>query len=393
MHTETPLHYQLIGSERTDEIARLVPAWRELVNANRQHYSQYQSPEWWEHLQSTGQGRALSLLCVHQGNSLVGIVPLLRRVAAIDVLPGIGARARKHFPVLEVLGSQPLVPADDGVVARMFDTLFAQAPEADAIYFKSLSDGSGWDQRIVHAAKQSTDTFAHISREETFHYLTLPETFELFLQRFGKKKRYNLKRQLRLMEEAYAGHLRFESVTQEQQVDTFLKACDEVAGNSWKQQSMTRALAVTSENREKYADLARRGLLRSYLIWNADRPVAYALGYLYGETYHYSDIAYAESELRLSPGAVLLFLIIRDLIDHKLARQLNFGISDADYKRQFADQHTRDRTVYVFRATLPNRLVCALHTLGKRLGGMVKKLIRGSPGEPGTVKSEASPAG
>jgi CelD/BcsL family acetyltransferase involved in cellulose biosynthesis len=98
------------------------------------------------------------------------------------------------------------------------------------------------------------------------------------------------------------------------------------------------------------------------------------IGYQFGDTYHYADIAYSKSDLHLSPGSVLLFLIIRDLIENTAVRKVNFGIGDADYKRQFGNRHGRDQTVWVMRATSRNRVICAAHGSAKRLSERLKAL-------------------
>lgn len=194
------------------------------------------------------------------------------------------------------------------------------------------------------------------------------------------------------MEETYSDKLRLECITSADRVDAFLEASSAVAAVSWKQGSLTSALMRNADNQARYADLAGRGLFRSYVLYDDERPVAYALGYQYGNIYHYSDIAYAESELHLSPGTVLLLLIVRNLIESTSMRQINFGASDADYKRQLADQHTRDRSLLVFRSTLRNHLLSAAHAANIKTVSLIKSVYRRADARGGADAEDAAQA-
>ena len=176
--------------------------------------------------------------------------------------------------------------------------------------------------------------------------------------------------------------MRVDCITREDQIDLFLVTAEAVAADSWKDDRHTAAFACTPSNRVRYADLARRGLLRGYLLRHGERPVASVIGYQFGETYHYADIAYSRADDHLSPGSVLLFLIIRDLIENTAVRRVNFGMGDADYKRQFGNQHGRDRALWVMRATARNHVICASHGSAKRLWRCLRAMrARGGMGE------------
>lgn len=392
MHTGPQLRFELFNSDQCSDVIAFLPEWRKLVDGHDNHYLQYQSPEWWEHLNATGNGQSVLVLRVMQDSRLVGVVLLQKRNVTLWWTPNKLPFSRFSIPCIEVLGGQPLVSADVDIAARMFESIFAQCTGIQAAYFKSVSQTSEWYDLLTMAANKAHGCFPHISREETFHFLTLPASFEGFLQRFTKKKRYNLKRQLRLMEEAYRGKLRLECITSADRVDAFLEASSTVAAVSWKQSSLTSALARNAANQAVYADLAGRGLFRSYVLYDDERPVAYALGYQYGNIYHYSDIAYAESELHLSPGTVLLLLIVRNLIESTSLRQINFGVSDADYKRQLADQHTRDRSLLVFRSTLRNRLLSVALVANTKAVSLIKSVFRRADARVGADSEAAAQA-
>jgi len=65
-----------------------------------------------------------------------------------------------------------------------------------------------------------------------FHALELPDSYDKYLDRFGKKKRYNLKRQVRLLRE-HGGGLTLERVEAPEQTADFADAVTDLALRSW----------------------------------------------------------------------------------------------------------------------------------------------------------------
>lgn len=367
MTSGPPIQSDLMHVEQCANDKELRAFWQQAAATHANLYRQYQSPNWWDHLCSTDQRTALRLFRASAGGTTIGVVPIQAMMGRISVAPVSTERAKLPIRCVEVLGSQPLLPVNEAVVAAMLETIFDRMPEVDGVYFKSIPQTCPWFDLLPLIANQSKRWLTLIAREEPFHSLSLPDKFDDFLARFSKKKRYNLKRQVRLMEEAYNGQMRLECITQPAQIEPFLAAAEAVATGSWKDDQLTQALVRTPANIATYSDLANRGLLRSYVLRNADQAVAYALGYQFDTTYHYADIAYSGSEVNLSPGTVLLCLIVRDLVETSRLRMLNFGIGNADYKRQFGDQHTIDRSLWVLRPTFRNQAICATYWSAARV--------------------------
>lgn len=381
-HDNAMVAFELIPPENVSADSGLLMTWHGLLGSSSNLYAQYQSPVWWEHLGTTPEAADRRLLIAKIGSDIAGVIPLQLVVRTIDTnLPAV-LQDLCAIRCAELLGSLPLIPADAGVAVAMLDAVLEHVPEAQAVYFKSIPRTSPWAGLIMEAGSASRHGFGYVSRETAFHSLELPAKFDEYLGQFGKKKRYNLKRQVRLMEDAYGGEMHADCIIREDQIEFFLATAGIVAEGSWKDDRHTAAFARTASNHHRYADLARRGLLRGYLLRHGERPVASVLGFQFENTYHYADIAYVQSDVHLSPGSVLLYLIIRDLIENTAVRSVNFGMGDADYKRQFGNQHDRDRACWVMRASPRNRVICAAHGTAKRLSQRLGALrARGGKGE------------
>ena len=197
------------------------------------------------------------------------------------------------------------------------------------------------------------------------------------LSRFSHKKRYNLNRQVRLLREHCSGNMKLLRVESPQQVDDFVRAARAVSGRSWQfKHNVPQNIDAETKVRE-LTDLAQRGILRSYLLMCGDRPSAFVIGYQYRGVYHYSDVAYHEDLARFSPGSVLLYLLIEDLIEHHRPVHVNLGVGDADYKSQFANHQANYISLLLLRKNPLNRLLITAHRAYRRVGTGLKSILRG----------------
>ena len=130
------------------------------------------------------------------------------------------------------------------------------------------------------------------------------------------------------------------------------------------------------QNPEILKDLARRSLLRSYLLQGSDQTSAFVLGYQFQRVYHYADIGFDESLSKYSPGNVLLFLLIEDIINNTELSHINFGIGDSQYKRIFANKKNYDASVLLMKPTAGNYFKRSAHAILNQVKNNIKKYIK-----------------
>lgn len=112
--------------------------------------------------------------------------------------------------------------------------------------------------------------------------------------------------------------------------------------------------------------LASRGLLRSYLLRCNGKSIAYVFGYQYERVYHYVEIGYDPAVAEWSPGSVLLYLLVKDLIEGGGIGTLYFGFGESFYKKCFGNSTFPSTTVWLLRKTLSNRLHSFNHAAFRR---------------------------
>lgn len=365
------MHFELYRFEELASNVEVLASWRQLVRDSDNLFAQYQSVEWCRHLAIRESQRPLSVVCLTTPEGdLVGVVPLRRQRVPVSIS---AARREIHLgnlDCIDVLGGQPLLPAGDDVFERFLEFLLAAIGDVDGIHFKSVRDGT-WCSTFFMKRKWKVGPLRgyRIDGERRFHYIELPHSHQQYLSGFRKKQRYNLRRQVRILTDDCDGQLSLVAITREDQIPSYITSAAEIARSGWKSRRPRQGLPEDFANQEWIADLARAGLLRSYLLNCRGRSVAFVHGYRFGCVYHYADIAYVQQLSRFSPGNVLLFLIVEDLIRESGIRRMNLGIGDSEYKRIFANRHSSDAAVVLLRPTLRNFVLRKAHaamTMTKR---------------------------
>lgn len=177
--------------------------------------------------------------------------------------------------------------------------------------------------------------------------IALPETPELYWQKFSSKTRQTFRRKLKKFGRTHLS--RIEDVSQ---VADFLQAAHQISLQTW--QTRQFGLRVRNDRAElaRFCELARLGLLRSYLWFVEDQAVAFTIGFQDHGRFYYEEVGYLPEFARFSPGQMMLIQMIDDLIAHHRAEWFDFGGGDADYKELFATHSSRSGTVWLFPPTL-----------------------------------------
>jgi CelD/BcsL family acetyltransferase involved in cellulose biosynthesis len=362
--TENKVFVSLISPQEVQILPALRNEWDRLLEVSNNIELLFQSPQWFEHLMATNPDDNRMFLGIIKDNTgkCVGMVPIRidKYTLSFDISSYMLWKIRLR--TASILGSQPLIPQDENIYKHLFTTLLKAFPEIQCIYMGSVPvDSLLW--QYVTAAKGNREYWIPqvVGGVQTHHALLLPATFEEYLSKLKRKKRYNLQRQVKLLQDHGGGGLELLRVESEDHISLFLEAAFSIAKNSWQHKRLGTRIDNSPEWHSKLQDLAGRGLLRAYYLKYGGKPCAFALGYQFRDVYHYVEIAYDESFAKYSPGTVLLYLLIKDLIQHHPPKRLNFGLSDHPYKQMFGNIHFKAAQILLWRSTFPNRIKRTSH--------------------------------
>jgi hypothetical protein len=268
-----------------------------------------------------------------------------------------------------LLGSQLLGVNDRPALEAFVDALSALlgGGGADCVLVDDLEVDSPLWAAMMRAAAARKFAAYQPARPQPHWWITLPERPEEYWQQLSKKTRYNLRRSARTFEHSIV------CVRREDEVAEFLGKAHRVSSVSW--QSKRRGLRVrnTEDERQFWASVARVGGLRSYLLEHGGRPVAFVLGVQWKGRFVYEEIAYDPAFGEHSPGTVLLFRVLEDLLARDPPRLFDFGSGDGGYKQVFANRQTLTGPVLLTRRGFRPRLAIWLSQSGRAASCVLRK--------------------
>ena len=205
------------------------------------------------------------------------------------------------------------------------------------------------------------------------HYIDFPATEAEYLNTFSSHCRKLFRRALKK-----CSHARLQRVTEVHELPDFLDAAHEISRKSW--QSTQFGMRIRNDETElnQLTALAMHGMLRCYLFWIDDKPAAFAVGNQHSGCFRYEETAFAPEYRQYSPGRTMLLQIISDLHQHNAPKCLDFGLGDAEYKRQFSNRVTSSGTLWLVPPTLRARMSLAHLNVSRSLRSAIYSTIKQS---------------
>ena len=225
--------------------------------------------------------------------------------------------------------------------------------EADAVRILDLDEGTDVTQLALRKPCVLCRDYAPWAG---LHYgMTLPESIDAFYRQMKEKHRRPLRKACRLLEEEDkddSDALRYRLFTHPGEVDEFAAAAEAIAQQTY-QRHLGSSFVNSPAMRRWLLALAERGQWRGYLLSVGERPCAYWVGWLYGDTFHVSYVGRDPALDHFNPGTgtILMAKMIEDLSEHTDARMADFGPGDYAYKQRFCDISKQTATLTIFAPT------------------------------------------
>ena len=324
----------------------------------------FQSPEWFAHLGRDSSASRRRVIVVRDGDQIVAVGAVHGR--EMDLPFDVGARHFGGFrlPGLVLLGGEPLAPPTRAVHDAFFTALVGELEEDQCVVMPMLGREAFFRRYVDDWVRANRGFFSYVPETAGHgltHSLTLSSTFEEYLNvHFNSKQRSHMKRRLKLLDDAL-GTVRLARYDSPSDVRAFLDGAQAVSRASWQFATVGPHFEASENWDDKLGDLARRGLLRSYILHAGERPVAFVLGYQRSDVFYHVKTGYDRSLSKLAPGIDLLSLILHDLGATGRPQRVNFMFGDTEYKREFANVHVQSDELLLVRRNLRNVLRCGSH--------------------------------
>jgi hypothetical protein len=192
------------------------------------------------------------------------------------------------------------------------------------------------------------------------YFVVLGGSFEDYLRKFSPKSRQNIVRAAKKFSEK-CDESYFRVCRTPDEISEFIIEASRVSVQTYQSRLLDAGLSQTESFRKSANELAIAGKARGYLLSMNGSVVAFAWCRVDGTRLIYDTIGYLPEFSKLSPGTVLLYLILRDLFANEQVNHLDFGPGHAPYKEMFSNFKQEYIDLYLFRNTLKNQIFSRLH--------------------------------
>ena len=355
--------WEILSRPEQWSCAALRRDWSELVKASDNLNVMYQSPDWFDHLQAVGEVERLALAVYRDGSGrAIALAPL--RIARYPFEFHVHGNSLGRIPILKLffLGGGPVGPHEPSLLDGLLLAAMRAFPEAHGLGFPAVEAGTP----LWHYVDKSPFIREHllpyvIDGLQDYHVLPLPPSFTEYLARYDGKKRYNLKRQVRILREHGGGELELRRIDHVEHLPFYLDALSKLGsiGSSLKPSSSVPfpAGGILSV----LQSVAERGILRNYVLSCGGSVVGCIRACQYRNVLAVSEIPLDPAYTRFSPGVVMLYLAIEDLTTHRPVRFINFGFGEPDRKHHPSNMILSYASIVLMRKTVANRFRLACH--------------------------------
>lgn len=192
----------------------------------------------------------------------------------------------------------------------------------------------------------------HLIIRERHRILDLPGGYAGFFAALSQKERYERRRRDRRLAEDFT-EVRIDAFTSPESVDRLIAQAESVVQKSY-QRSIGVGFAATEFMRARLMFLARAGWLRGFVFSLDGQLAAVWIGTLRNGIFVSDYNAFDPAFKTYAPGTYLALKSIDMLASDAAgpARQIDFGLGDADYKDRLSNRTVEEAAVHIFAPNL-----------------------------------------
>jgi CelD/BcsL family acetyltransferase involved in cellulose biosynthesis len=187
-------------------------------------------------------------------------------------------------------------------------------------------------------------------------YAELGRGFDHWLGTLSSKSRSTLKRKVRKLAERSGGDADLRCYRSPNEVVEFYRHARAVSALTYQERLLRAGLPEGDAALAAMQALAARDAMRGWILFLDARPIAYLYAPADGETLIYAHLGYDPEHADLSPGSVLQYEAMRQLMDEGRFALFDFTEGEGQHKRLFSTGEVECVDLLLLRRTPANLL-------------------------------------
>ena len=185
-------------------------------------------------------------------------------------------------------------------------------------------------------------------------YASLEGSFDAYLAGFSSKSRSTLKRKVRKLEERSGGTLDLRSYRVPEEVEEFYRHARAVSSMTYQERLLDAGLPEGDSFLADIRERARHDSMRGWILFLDGAPISYLYAPAEGRTLIYAYLGYDPAFADLSPGTVLQYEAMRQLMGEGRFTLFDFTEGEGQHKRQFGTGFVDCVDLLLVRRTVAN---------------------------------------
>ena len=223
----------------------------------------------------------------------------------------------------------------------------------------------------------SSWAITHAATNNIVRQLLLPDSHDDYLNAMKRKVRYNIKRSVKQITEAFEGNITLKVYEQERNVEELLEKVNVIFKKSWQ----SNVMGYYERNSKKQINStklkAKNNWLKSYILECNNTPVAFVIGSQFNGYFEYEETGFDPDYASFSPGSVMTYLLIESLFKHNKPKVMSFGYGENVYKKIFGNHSfTAYNIVTCHKTSKANLLLAIQHYLNSAYSLIHQLLVK-----------------
>lgn len=216
------------------------------------------------------------------------------------------------------------------------DMAFLRSVDAESALFRSVTSDPGYLFR---------DHFTPVRRH---HKMKLQASVEKLYANLSGHERQRFRQLAKKLSHDFCGQITIDRIETLADLNRSLSVVEQIAKGTW-QRAMGAGFSINESRLKSLKAQANRGWLRIYILYLAGKPCAFSIGALYRGVFLSEEIGYDPVYAKYSPGMYLLSRMLEEFCAAGV-EMIDFGPSDEQYKRRFANIQCRETDLHIFAA-------------------------------------------
>ena len=315
------------------------------------------------------------------------VIVLLRNAKPDAIL--VGLRERRNLSYR--LGWLTICKLEFNVVEFVSGGLRGSASEENCAAFvrhvmRSLDEGNAdmalWRELDVQSPLLSYALeWPHFALRDHFpcvddHWwiTNLPDSLNSFFMTRNRGQRSKLRHKHNNVLQHFAGTIRIRCFRSAADLEVAIRDMEKIASKT-KRRLFGLGFCDTPQSREQMQAMAQRGWLRIYILYIADKPVAFWKGTLHGGCLQGDHVGYDPVWSKFSPGIFLFLNMIEDLRKEGV-NTVDLGFGDTQFKQYLGNLRRLESQVRIYAPTLRGILLNLLNLSCPRINDCARLLLQ-----------------